>query len=116
MINFGAYDQKLEFYTVGQIADGYGGFTASFDFELETFAAVKQLSGSNDLEQAQLGLPKTYLFKVQKRSGFIPNQSMQILYQGQYYVIKGIEERSERLAKEWLITAIKSEQNLEIPT
>jgi hypothetical protein len=111
MINFGAYDQRISFCQVGQVPDGYGGYEPTFQTVLITSSSVNQLKGANALEQNQELLPKTYLFKIQKRSSFKPNQSHQILYRGSYFVIKSIDEPEERLSREYLITAVKSDYN-----
>lgn len=108
MINFGKYDQKVSFVTLGKVADGYGGFTPAETIALTTFANVRQLKGSNDLEAAQMGLPKTYRIGVQHRSGFEPNVTMQITYRGVAHVIKSVEESVERNTREWIITAVRA--------
>lgn len=107
MINFGKYDQKVIFQSLGQVEDGYGGYIPTYTTVLSTFARSIQVKGSNDLESAQLELPKTYKFGVQVRSGFVPNESMQISYKGFQHVIKGIEVREERNSREWIITAVR---------
>lgn len=108
MINFGKYDQKVSFVTMGQVSDGYGGFTPTATTALTTFASVSQLKGSNDLEAAQIGLPKTYRIGVQHRTGFEPLVTMQITYRGVAHVIKSVEESVERNTREWVITAVRA--------
>jgi SPP1 family predicted phage head-tail adaptor len=109
MIQFGKYDRKIQFVHFGQVSDGYGGYTPTETVLLSTLSDVKQLRGTNDLEQAQLGLPKTFVFKVQFRAGFEPNQAMQIKYQGINHVIKGVEVIQERNFREWWITATRND-------
>ena len=106
MIKAGKYDQKVSFVTFQNIPDGFGGTNPTRSNVLTTFAWVKQISGSNDLEQAQLTLPATYKIGVQIRSGFNPNVAMLVNYRAKDYKISGIEKKEERNAKEWIITIV----------
>ena len=107
MIQFGKYDRKIQFIQFGTQDDGYGGTLPFESVLLSTLSSVKQMKGSSDLEQAQLELPKTYIFKVQYRSGFVPSEAMQIKYDGFNHKITGVTEETERNAREWLITAVR---------
>lgn len=111
MIQFGKYDQRVSFVTMGQIPDGFGGYVPNEQIILETFARAVQIRGSNDLESAQLELPKTFIIGVQQRTGFRPNQSFQVRYRGYLHVIKGIEQRDERYRKEHIITLVRLEES-----
>lgn len=116
MIRFGNYTRKISFVSYLNVSDGYSG-TIPVPFSLlDTYSDVKQLRGSNDLEAAQLELPKTFMFKVQYRSGFDPNQSVQILYDNVIHVIKGIEQQTERNTREWIITAVRTDQSVTLVT
>ena len=108
MIQFGKYDRKISFISFLTVLDGYGGYFPTPISLLDTLSNVSQIRGSNSLEAAQLELPKTYTFKVQYRSGFQPDQAMQILYDGIPFVIKGVEVYKERNAREWIITAVRT--------
>lgn len=112
MIQFGKYDRKISFISFSDIDDGYSGSYPLPIIVLSTLSNVSQLRGSSSLESAQLELPKTYVFKVQYRSGFNPNESMQIFYQGITHVIKGIEIQSQRNTREWIITAIRTDNEV----
>jgi len=107
MIHFGKYDQKITFVWFNQKGDEYGGFVPDEIVALKTFAAVKQMKGSNSLEAFQLELPKTYEFRIQTRSGFEPNEAMQIKYRGVYHVIKSVFDTQERNNREWVVIAVK---------
>lgn len=109
MIQFGKYDRKISFISFLDVDDGYLGSFPTPISVLDTLSNVKQLRGSNNLESAQLELPKTFIFKVQYRSSFEPTQEMQILYEGIYHVIKGVEVQKERNTREWVITAIRTD-------
>ena len=50
MINFGKYDQKVEFITFSPVPDGAGGTVITPGTSLSTFASVKQTRGNNGLE------------------------------------------------------------------
>lgn len=112
MIQFGKYDRKISFISFSDIDDGYSGSYPLPIIVLSTLSNVSQLRGSSSLESAQLELPKTYVFKVQFRLGFNPDQSMQILYQGITHVIKGIEIYAQRNTREWIITAIRTDNQV----
>lgn len=107
MIEFGGYDKKISFISFQEVGDGYGGFIPTPNTILTTFSSIKQVKGFNKLEADQLKLPKTYLFKIQFRNGFFPDETMQILYRDTYHAILGIEETHERNTREWIITSIK---------
>lgn len=106
MINLGKYDQKVTFVTFGNHPDGFGGTIVTETTVLSTFARVRQLQGSNDLEQAQMTLPKTYQVGIQIRQGFEPNTAMQVKYRGVNYKINGVEKREERDVREWVLTVV----------
>ena len=112
MIQFGKYDRKISFISFSDVDDGYSGSYPLPVIVLSTLSNVSQLRGSSSIESAQLELPKTYVFKVQYRSGFNPNESMQILYQGITHVIKGIEIQAQRNTREWIITAIRTDNQV----
>ena len=112
MIQFGKYDRKISFISFSDIDDGYSGSYPLPVIVLSTLSNVSQLRGSSSIESAQLELPKTYVFKVQFRSGFNPDESMQILYQGITHVIKGIEIQDQRNTREWIITAIRTDNQI----
>jgi SPP1 family predicted phage head-tail adaptor len=108
MIDFGKYDRRCKFISLGAVSDGAGGFLPSETVELETFCRVIQLSGTSNIEQAQLGLPKTYTLGIQYRNGFEPNTSLMIDYDGNRHKITGVDLNSERQRKEWVITMVRS--------
>lgn len=112
MIQFGKYDRKISFISFLDVDDGYSGSYPLPVVVLNTLSNVSQLRGSNSLELAQLELPKTYIFKVQYRSGFYPDQAMQILYEGITHVIKGVEVYKERNTREWIITAVRTDNEV----
>lgn len=108
MINFGKYDQKVSFVTFGQVSDGYGGYVPSETVALSTFASVKQVRASGDIEQAQLTLPNTYSIYIQQRNGFTPNTMLSIKYRNEILKVNSFEQTTERGALEWKFIAVKS--------
>jgi head-tail adaptor len=54
MINFGKYDQKVEFVSFQATSDGAGGTIVSPATLLSTFASVKQTRGNNGLEAGEM--------------------------------------------------------------
>lgn len=109
MIDFGKYDRKCQFIELGQVSDGYQGFTPNRTTILSTFCRVVQLSGSNNIEQAQLGLPKTYKIAIQYRAGFNPGVNVILHYDGFDHTIKSVVLNSERTRKEWILTIVRNE-------
>lgn len=107
MIEFGTYDHSVKFISFGELSDEYGGFLPEITVLLKTLASVTQVKGTNGLDAGELELPKTFIFKVQYRSGFEPTQAMQIDYRGSNYAIKSVIEDQERNQREWIITAVK---------
>lgn len=112
MIQFGKYDRKISFISFLDVDDGYSGSYPLPISVLNTLSNVKQVRGSNSLESAQLELPKTYTFRVQYRESFEPTQQMQILYEGITHVIKGVEAHRQRNTREWIITAIRTDNEV----
>ena len=106
MINFGKYDQKVEFVSFQAISDGAGGTTVSPATLLSTFASVIQRRASSDTESGDLVLPKTMEFRIQYRVSFIPSENYQILYRSNYYKITGVLLNEQRQHKEYIITAV----------
>lgn len=110
MINFGKYTEKVSFISFGTNADGAGGYVPFKTTQLTTFARIYQSKGSNDIESLQLQLPKTYVMGIQWRSGFEPNESMQVAYRGFYHKINGVFLNDERNKKEWIVTIAKTDK------
>ena len=108
MIQFGKYDRKCKFVNLGAVEDGAGGYIPERNTFLETFCRTVQMSGSNDLEQAQLGLPKTYKLAIQYRSGFEPDVNVILEYDGFDHMIKSVELNAERQRKEWIMTIVRT--------
>lgn len=109
MIDFGKYDRKCKFKNLGANGDGYGGYIPVDTVALDTFCRSIQISGSNNIEQAQLGLPKTYRIGVQYRANFTPDTGLVVEYDGFDHKINGVELNGERQRMEWIITMIRNE-------
>jgi SPP1 family predicted phage head-tail adaptor len=106
MINFGKYDQKVEFVSFQATSDGAGGTIVSPATLLSTFASVKQTRGNNALEAGEMVLPNTYQIAIQYRVSFVPSENYQILYRTKYYKITGVQLNDERMHKEYIITMV----------
>jgi SPP1 family predicted phage head-tail adaptor len=111
MIEFGKYDRKCKFKTLGNASDGAGGFLPTETVVLETFCRAVQMRGGNNIEVAQLGLPKTYQIGIQYRSGFNPDVNVILEYDGFDHTIKGVELNAERQRKEWILTLIRGNEH-----
>lgn len=109
MIDFGKYDAKCTFKNLGANGDGYGGFVPVDTVVLTTFCRALQVSGSSNIEQAQLGLPKTYTIGVQYRANFTPDTKLRVTYDGFDHKITGVELKNERQRREWVITMVRNE-------
>lgn len=106
MINFGKYDQKVEFISFQAVSDGAGGTSPSPATRLSTFASVKQTRGNNALEAGEMVLPNTYQISIQYRVSFIPSELYQVLYRNKYYKITGVQLLDERQHKEYVINMV----------
>lgn len=104
MINFGKYDQKVEFITFSPVPDGAGGTIITPGTSLDTFASVKQTNGKNANESGEMVLPNTYTVAIQYRVSFIPSENYQIYYRNRYYKITGVQLNEQRQHKEFIIT------------
>lgn len=107
-MNFGKYDQRIEFISYQDVDDGFGGTIPSETSVLSTFAQIRQLRGGDGIEASKLVLPVSYQAIVQIREGFEPNTTMMIKYREDVYKIAGILKRYERMNKEWIITMIEA--------
>jgi SPP1 family predicted phage head-tail adaptor len=106
MINFGKYDQKVEFVSFQTISDGAGGTIVSPATLLSTFASVKQTRGNNALEAGEMVLPNSYQIAIQYRASFVPSERYQVLYRTRYYKITGVQLNDERMHKEYIINMV----------
>jgi SPP1 family predicted phage head-tail adaptor len=106
MINFGKYDQKVEFITFSPVPDGAGGTVITPGTSLSTFASVKQTNGKNANESGEMVLPNTYTIAIQHRVSFIPSENYQVYYRNRYYKITGVQLDDQRQHKEYIITMV----------
>jgi len=109
-INFGSYDQSITFVNFQNISDGYGGSVPTAVNVLTTFASIKQVRGGMDIESAQMTLPRTFNAKIQWRSTFQPDETMQVRYRGAYHKITGITLQYERMTSEYSFTMIRIDE------
>lgn len=108
MINFGKYDQKVDFISYSNVPDGYGGTLATETLILSTFASVRQLRGNDGVEASQMVFPNSYQIKVQVREGFTPTVATMIKYRDVVYKIAGVMKKIERFSQEWVINIIQA--------
>ena len=108
MTDFGKYDRKCKFVSLGQTPDGFGGFVPARSTILQTFCRVVQMSGTNNIEAAQLGLPKTYQIGIQYREGFSPGVNVILAYDGNDHTIKSVVLNEERKRSEWILTLVRN--------
>jgi len=106
MINFGKYDQKVEFVSFQTISDGAGGTTVTPGTFLSTFASVKQIRANNALEAGEMVLPNTFQIAIQYRVSFVPSENYQVFYRSKYYKITGVQLNDERQHKEYVINMV----------
>lgn len=102
----GRKDQRVTFQESQFVDDGGGGTIPTVTDVLTTFASVEQVKAGNDIETAQLTLPKTYLIKINYRSSFEPKVDNYIIYKNDKLVIKGVNQNDQRQIREYWITAI----------
>jgi SPP1 family predicted phage head-tail adaptor len=106
MINFGKYDQKVDFVSFQAISDGAGGTTVTPSTLLSTFASVNQTRGGNALEAGEMVLPNTYQIRIQYRASFVPSEIYQVYYRTRYYKITGVQLDEQRQHKEYVINMV----------
>ena len=106
MINFGKYDQKVQFVSFQTISDGAGGTTVDPRIAITTFASVKQTRGGNALEAGEMVLPNTYTIAIQYRALFVPSEIYQVYYRFQFYKITGVQLNEQRQHKEYIINMV----------
>ena len=106
MINFGKYDQKVDFVSFQAVSDGAGGTSPTPATNLSTFASVKQTNGKNANESGEMVLPNTYTVAIQYRVSFIPSENYQIYYRNRYYKITGVQIDDQRMHKEYIIQMV----------
>lgn len=82
-----AYDQKIEFYSISNVSDGYGGVTNSDKLELSTFAKITQMKQPRTIDVAQLSFPSVFAVEIQKRKNFEPTTAMFVKWRGENYNI-----------------------------
>lgn len=105
-MNFGKYDQKVDFISYSNVTDGYGGTEPTETLVLSTFASVRQLRGNDGVEASQMVFPNTYQLMVQVREGFTPTVAMMVKYRDVVYKISGVMRKYERMSQEWVINII----------
>jgi SPP1 family predicted phage head-tail adaptor len=115
-INFGSYDQSITFVNFQNISDGYGGSVPTAVNVLTTFASINQVRGGMDIESAQMTLPRTFNAKIQWRSTFVPNETMQVRYRGVNHKITGVTLQDERMTKEYWFTMVRVSEALILGT
>ena len=108
-MKIGKFDQKIEFFTEGQVSDGYGGTTPGDITVLKTFAAIEQLPQSRNIEQVQLSLPSTYRVSVMYRSGFTPSVKMMVKWRNEKFnIITSPVIDEVRITKQWTFDICRS--------
>ena len=107
-MNFGKYDQKIDFISYSNVPDGYGGTEPEEELVLSTFASVRQLRGNDGVEASQMLFPNTYQLMVQVREGFTPTVAMMVKYRDVVYKISGVMRKYERMSQEWVINIIQA--------
>ena len=69
MINFGKYDQKVEFITFSPVTDGAGGTIISPATSLSTFASVNQTNGGDGTLGKKMEHSEESKFKISLNNG-----------------------------------------------
>ena len=107
-MNFGKYDQKVDFISYDNVPDGYGGTEPQETLVLSTFASVRQTRGGDGVEASQMVFPNSFQIMVQVREGFTPTVAMMVKYRDVVYKIAGVMKKYERLSQEWVINIIQA--------
>ena len=107
-MNFGKYDQKVDFISYDNVPDGYGGTEPQETLVLSTFASVRQLRGNDGVEASQMVFPNSFQLMVQVREGFTPTVAMMVKYRDVVYKISGVIKKYERMSQECVINIIQA--------
>lgn len=107
MTSFGKYDQRVKFKNFQNVPDGAGGTEPVWTEKLSTPARMIQVGSRRDIEQMQIGLPKTYRIAILKRKAYTPSELDTVEYEGNDFTITGINEGKElRMGQEWVIDIV----------
>lgn len=102
-MKLGAYDQRIQFISFGQVSDGAGGYTPVEEVLLTTLARFDQLKQSGSLEKVLMGLPTAYRLGIMVRSGFEIKVGMLVKWKDVVYkVLNAPTVVSVRYQKEWV--------------
>lgn len=81
---------KIEFYVSTNLPDGYGGTIPGEALFWSTYATVKPLKSSRDLEANQVVLKGGYEFLIRYRKDKTPSSNMTIHFKGRVFTIQGV--------------------------
>src|SRR5690625_8015334 len=90
MMNYVKYNVKVEFISLQDVDDGYGGTKPEEALLRNTFARMIQVGARRDIEQMQIGMPKTYRIGIYKRKAYEPKSSHFVDFKGSINVIKNV--------------------------
>lgn len=95
-------NEKIQFISEGTISDGAGGYIVSEIVELETFAQIKQLKKSRELDKAQMQLPSIFEVRIYDRKDFEVKTSHRVKWRGKIYNIASTPEIDDVRARRFL--------------
>lgn len=89
-MDYGKYNVKVKFISFQDVDDGYGGTSPQETVLLNTFARMIQVGARRDIEQMQIGMPKTYRIGIYKRKAYEPKSGHFVDFKGSIHVIKNV--------------------------
>jgi len=92
----GKLDRRIQFGTWTSTEDAYGDYSFVFDSLLTTWANVKPMNGSRQLEAGEQVIVEGTKFTIRYRTDFSPTKDMRILYIDRYYTIHSVRDMDDR--------------------
>lgn len=95
-MNPGKLDRRITFGEFLSVENEYQDYVITFVPVLVTWANVKPLDGSRQLEAGEQVINQGYKFITRYRRDFQPTKDMRIEYQNKYYTIHSIRDMDDR--------------------
>lgn len=87
--------QRVEIFKFNTVSDGYGGLLPTEAALLNTFAKVRYLSSSRQVEANQTQISQTIEVKIWQRSNYTPEVGQIVKYNNKSFSIVSVSETME---------------------
>lgn len=95
-MNPGKLDRRITFGDFLSVENEFQDYVITFVPVLVTWANVKPLDGSRQLEAGEQVITQGYKFIIRYRRDFEPTKDMRIEYLGNYYTIHSVRDMDDR--------------------